>query len=329
MNNEEDEEPQTGINFHAQKPGGQEREVRKNEYCTYRLISFITILLINLIYTALLELIIAINRNPLIIMNFRLTLSTQESHTVIPINYQYPLSAAIYRILAKGDSAYADFLHEQGYGKGFKLFTFSQINVPFGIVGDRLQLKSNEASLIVAFHLPQAVENFVKGLFQSERIEIADRKSKARFTVKSIESLPNTLQSYKENEIVPVQLQVLSPVVAGLQNEKGYYDFLSPNDPRFKESLIYNWRNKIASCYGEEASQNALLMLELNAYKNPPRSRLITIKADTEQETKIRGWINFKLKATAEKRFVELLLNAGIGLYNSQGMGCLEGGGKE
>lgn len=28
----------------------------------------------------------------------------------IPINYQYPLSAAIYKILAKGDGEYAQFL---------------------------------------------------------------------------------------------------------------------------------------------------------------------------------------------------------------------------
>ncbi len=41
----------------------------------------------------------------------------------IPINYPYPLSAAIYRIIAKGNADYADFLDGQGYGKGFKLFT--------------------------------------------------------------------------------------------------------------------------------------------------------------------------------------------------------------
>lgn len=69
----------------------------------------------------------------------------KEKHNgnVISLNYQYPLSAAIYRIIAKGNAAYAHFLHEQGYGKkdkGFKLFTFSQLNVPFKIEGDRMWL---------------------------------------------------------------------------------------------------------------------------------------------------------------------------------------------
>lgn len=255
-------------------------------------------------------------------MRFKLSLE-RRAGDLLPINYQYPLSAAIYRIIAKGDEAYANMLHEQGYGKGFKLFTFSQINTPFKIEGDRLRLLGSEANFQIAFHLPQAMESFVKGLFQSEEIVIADKHSKVSFTVKSIESLPNPLQQYKENEIVSISLKPLSTVVAGLQNEKGNYDFLSPEDPRFVESLKYNWHSKIATCYDLVTGSSALLMMELLPMKNPPKSRLITIKADTDQETKIRGWMNFELKVTAEKRFVELLMNAGVGVYNSMGCGCV------
>ena len=60
-------------------------------------------------------------------MRFQLTLQTITKIAKIPVNYQYPLSAAIYRIIAKGDAQYVSFLHERGYGKGFKLFTFSLI----------------------------------------------------------------------------------------------------------------------------------------------------------------------------------------------------------
>lgn len=262
----------------------------------------------------------------------------------IPVNYTYPLSAALYRIIAKGDAQYASFLHERGYGKGFKFFTFSQINCPFTIEGDRMHLLHNELYFHVAFHLPLAAENFVKGLFQSEHIDIADKKSRASFAVQSVESLPNPLQQYKDNEIVSVRLSPLSPIVAGLQNEKGQYEFLSPEDPRFAESVIYNWRSKMTTCYGEPTAKTALLIVEIGdkksspnrgggggktlqvrkAAKSSPKSRLITIKAGTPGETKIRGWMNFRLKVTAEKRFVELLLNAGAGVYNSMGCGCVE-----
>src|SRR5690606_21097359 len=146
----------------------------------------------------------------------------------------------------------------------------------------------------------------------------------------SVESLPNPLQNYKQNEIVHVSLKPLSPIVAGLPNDKGNYDFLSPDDPRFTDCLIYNWRSKIAACYdgnGVVASakfhiensdlaglSNSLLLMEVLPMTKPYKSRLITIKADTPEETKIRGWMNFGLKVTGEKRFIELLLNAGVGI---------------
>ncbi|MFT3949928.1 MAG: CRISPR-associated endoribonuclease Cas6 [Agriterribacter sp.] len=261
-------------------------------------------------------------------MRFKLTLVTQQNLALIPANYQYPLSAAIYKIIARADGAYATFLHEQGYRqagslKSFKLFTFSDIRTPFKITGDRLRLTTQHAELEVCFHLPQAAENFIKGLFMQQQLDIADKKSKARFEIQSVESLPDPLQSYKPQELVNITLKPLSPVVAGLPNEKGNYDFLSPEDIRFTESLLYNWRSKISACFDESTASSAILMMEIIPVKLPFKSRLITIKANAAEETKIRGWINFMIKVTGEKRFVELLLNAGAGIYNSQGMGCL------
>lgn len=258
-----------------------------------------------------------------ITVKFSITLQAIEGK-MLPINYQYPLSSAIYRIIAKGDQEYAAFLHESGYGKGFKFFTFSQLNVPFKIAGDRLQLLKNEVIFQIAFHLPQTMESFVKGLFQSEKIDIADRKSKVSFVVKSVESLPNLLQTYKENEIINIHVKPISAMVVGLQNENANYDFLSPDDARFTESLIYNWRSKIETCYDAATASGALLMLEVIPMKQPFKSRLMTIKADTPQETKIRGWLNFELKITGEKRFVEILMNSGCGVYNAMGCGCVE-----
>jgi len=258
-------------------------------------------------------------------MRFKILLYNTDNNNIIPINYQYPLSAALYKIIAKGDAQYASFLHEVGYGKGFKLFTFSQLNVPFKIEGDRLRLIGNEMAFQVAFHLPKAAENFIKGLFQSEQqLEIADTKSRSRFAVKSIVSLPDHLQSFLANEIVSSTLQLLSPVVAGLHNEKGQYEFLSPEDPRFADNLIYNWRSKIASCYDETIAAAAVLILKVKPAGKPYKSRLVTIKYGKPEETKIRGWLNLYLEVTAEKRFVELVLNAGVGVYNSQGMGYVE-----
>ncbi|MGB3454028.1 MAG: CRISPR-associated endoribonuclease Cas6 [Moheibacter sp.] len=257
-------------------------------------------------------------------MRFKIILNSTTRNANLPINYQYPLSAAIYRILAKGDTEYAQFLHEKGYGKGFKLFSFSQLDLSFKIEGDRMKILSDEVTFQIAFHLPEAMENFVKGLFKSEKIEIADKKSKVSFNVKSVESLPSSLQSYKENEIIEIQLKPLSPIVVGLRSDDGKYDFQSPDNIEFADGIIYNWRNKIESCFDEQAAASAFLLAEIIPMKTQFKSRLITIKSGTKEETKIRGWMNFGLKVTAEKRFAELLLSSGAGVYNAQGMGFVE-----
>ncbi len=62
-------------------------------------------------------------------MRFVLTINAGARNPVLPFNYQYPLSAAIYEIIRTADAAFAEFLHNRGYGEGksFKLFTFSDI----------------------------------------------------------------------------------------------------------------------------------------------------------------------------------------------------------
>jgi len=253
-----------------------------------------------------------------------LTLTSARQKQLIPINYQYPLASAIYKILQSADAKYSAFLHEKGYGKGFKLFTFSDIKCPFKIDGDRLLLLSNKIEITVCFHLPKAAETFIKGLFISQEIDIADQKSKAHFTVAQVESLTSPLDHLENNE-TEVILKLLSPVICGLKNEKGNYTFLSPEDDRYEEMLFVNWEEKCKAVLGEEteeAMNNAFIQILL--YPNPPKSRLITIKAGSVAETKIRGFNNFKIKIKGKKEAVELILDSGIGLYNAQGMGCVE-----
>ena len=260
-------------------------------------------------------------------MRFLLNLNTLSSEAIIPVNYQYPLSAAIYRILERADKSYSRFLHETGYQqpnslKSFKLFTFSDLKTSFKIKGDRLQLTSGNAELLVSFHLPTAAENFIKGLFMDQQLDIADKKSRASFAISQVSVSPCLLPNEAFQEVI---LQLLSPVVCGLKNERGNYDFLSPEHAEFVPKLRHNWKEKYAVVYGE-AEANAVfgeVAMEVLYYRNPPRSRLITIKADTPAETKIRGFTNFQLKVKGRREAMELLMNSGVGVYNALGMGCV------
>lgn len=256
-------------------------------------------------------------------MRFLLKIQRKDG-TQLPINYQYPLSAAIYKILAKGDKDYAAFLHEKGYGKGFKFFTFSDLKLKYERVEDRLVLKDDLVELTVAFHLPQASQSFIEGLFKSEEIVIADKKSKVRFRVQSIIAMDNPLCTYEERAIIQVTTRPMSAIVAGVKNEAGNYEYLMPDHKDFTNSLLSSWQNKIKEAYEEAADPNPILNIVIVPYKNPFRTRLIHIKDGQENGTKIRGSLNYKLLLTAERRYIDLIMNAGLGLYSAQGMGCVE-----
>lgn len=257
-------------------------------------------------------------------MRFKITLVTNEINGEIPINYQYPLSSAIYKILAKGDAGYAEFLHERGYGKGYKFFTFSDLEFKYKRKDDRMILLDPKVELIVCFHLPEASKTFIEGLFKSEEIVIADKKSKTRFGVQSIISLENPLAIFEECEIIKVMVKPISAIVSGPKNERRFYDYKLPDDVEFIPSLIYGWRNKIKDSYNGEVANEAILSVEIEFYKNSYRKRLIHIKEGKKGWSKIRGSMNYKIILTAERRFIDLILNAGIGVECSQGMGCLE-----
>ncbi len=67
-------------------------------------------------------------------MRIKITFNLPGSRLVLPLNYQYPLSAWIYKVLENGDHDFSKFLHEHGYrhdsNKAFKLFTFSNLLFP-------------------------------------------------------------------------------------------------------------------------------------------------------------------------------------------------------
>ncbi|RBL91805.1 CRISPR-associated endoribonuclease Cas6 [Chitinophaga flava] len=263
-------------------------------------------------------------------MQVKIIITAKRPSSVIPVNYQYPLSAVIYKILAQGDADYATFLHDRGYTrdnslKAFKLFTCSDLNTPFRIKGDRLCLLSNEAILILSFHLPQAASTFIKGLFMNQQIEIADFKSKATFSITSVEILP-PLFAENDTHSHELTLEPISPIVCGQKSTNGHYNFLSPDHEAFCGLIMFNWKEKHRTLYGEEASkavfEDAKIAVELMS--NPPKSRLTTIKAGTPGETKIRGYMNFLLKAKANADALELLINSGVGLYNSLCMGSVK-----
>ncbi|MGB4204966.1 MAG: hypothetical protein WBJ84_05020 [Bacteroidales bacterium] len=107
-------------------------------------------------------------------MRILLELELQNSDkNILPVNYQYPISAWIYKTIHEGDHKFAEFLHNKGFeagSKSFKFFTFSMLGFDKGgysINGDRLSILNKKARLELSFLIPDALQYFVKGLFQN------------------------------------------------------------------------------------------------------------------------------------------------------------------
>lgn len=259
-------------------------------------------------------------------MRFRITLVPRSKDSIIPINYQYPLSAVIYKVLAEADSGYATFLHEKGYQveeglKRFKLFTFSDLRMQFKLRGDRMSIKSNP-EFTVSFHLPEAAQNFIKGLFINREIDIADAKSRATFSVQQVEAL--AALDIPKGTIDSVNFNLLSMIICGKKKENGDYEFLAPHHEDWQLMMVHNWKEKCKAA-GLQYSETELAIMDIESSwdQKKPTSRLIVIKAETKAQTKIKGYRDFAIRAAGPSGALELLYNAGCGVYNSLGCGCL------
>ncbi len=257
-------------------------------------------------------------------MRLRLTLAVNPRFRVLPLNYQYPVSAWIYQRIAAADERFGDWLHNAGFqqkGKRFKLFTFSTIWVPERqIKGDRLHIRSSNVSLQISFFADKAVEKFILGLFKGQEFEIGDKCSKAEFFVEKVEALPVP-------EFKPVStFRCLSPICVAKPFHKGnklMSEYISPADPDFEQLFLKNLLNKyqVISGGGNEFEyDNPPFTFEL---LDKPKSRLITIKAGTREETRVRGFL-FPFKLTAPVELLRLGYEAGFGEKNSLGFGCVE-----
>lgn len=261
------------------------------------------------------------------IVRLKLHLHVDTSHRLLPINYHYALSSWIYKVLNRGDTEFAQWLHERGYhleSKHFKLFTFSRI-IPFKYkrISDRLKIISRQAELQLSFFVEKAVENFIIGLFQGQEFEIADYRNKCGFFVETVESLP--LPEFKAT----MNYRWLSPICVSRSVErsgKRSAEYLHPSHPeyerRFIDNLVYKYlaaTNKMG-----EAKENLKNPAEFKfAYKEPAKSHLETIKAGMPEETRVRGYFyNFTFTAPPELQRLGYL--AGFGEKNSLGFGFVE-----
>lgn len=256
-------------------------------------------------------------------MQFKITLQCLDTHPVLPLSYQYELSAWIYRVIENADAQFAAYLHQRGYQtpqrKSFKLFCFSQLEASRRrIVGDRLHIESPEVALLLGFYMDRTAEEFVRGLFQAQTFTLGDRISRARFSVKTVEMCPLNLSADGQ----PVRIRTRSPLVIARKRPDGQPDeYLHPDDPDFGRLLFLNLLEKYRAATGHEPPRFwDAAQFGYRRIGPEPKSKLITLKSGKAAETRVRGWL-FDFEVDVPRELLEISLLAGFGRMNSEGFG--------
>jgi CRISPR-associated endoribonuclease Cas6 len=254
-------------------------------------------------------------------MRFKLSLSLiSRNQNILPVNYQYELSAWIYKVINQSDPAFAEWLHNKGFSgdnKQFRLFTFSNLIVPQReILNDRLIIKSDQVDLIISTLPEETIQHFISGVFRDRELMLGDRISNVGFRIDTIEALPIPIFTDE------ISFRSLSPVFVSDRVEGcRYAQYLSPDRDGYFQLMMNNLKEKLKVFTGQEPAFNA--QDATFTLLSQPRQKGITIKAGTPQQSKLVGYqYNFRIKADAA--LLRMGYYCGFGEKNSLGFGCCE-----
>jgi CRISPR-associated endoribonuclease Cas6 len=246
---------------------------------------------------------------------------------VLSFNYHYALQAVIYRTLQTADPVFSHWLHEKGYEangkKRFKLFTFSDLNGLYkpNFQDQTLQFQTNSVEWIISFCVDTAMEKFISGLFQNQRLTVATPKGKIDFEVANIEIMetPVFAETMRFRAMMPICIS---------ENQEGrpQAKYLAPHEPNYETLFLSNLANKYRAATGntEGVLDVGLGMSDVGNYVkilSEPRKRgLDTVKAELNRPIKVIGYTyDFEISAPIE--WLKVGYAAGFGKSSSGGFG--------
>ena len=266
-------------------------------------------------------------------MRIKLTLRAPRERGYIPINYQYPLSSAIYTLLQQGAPEYAKFLHNQGYigadGKPRKLFTFSRlfINPSQKPIRNLLPIAPNSTATIFVSSpmLGDFIQNFVSGLFNKQSIEINGLQQRTSFAIESVEAI----EEPKFSRIT--RFRSLSPIVVttlvDVDNKTQTY-YYRPLDEGLSDAVRKSLLKKYETVYGAKPHETDLEFVVDTDYINKRGgernvSKLVALKEGYSDETKVKGFV-VPFSLTGSEELMRIAWECGLGDKCSMGFGCVE-----
>lgn len=260
-------------------------------------------------------------------MRIKLTLQC-EPGTKLPMDTHYPLSSAIYHLLAKSDPEYATFLHNEGYRgekRRYKPFTFSWLyarkRYPDRTDSTCQIIYSKTMEWYLTSPLDEFIQNIVTGFFEAGGVRIYNRM----FPIKTIETLAEPQFS---NAMI---FTCFSPFVVSTKDDRDRIVYFKEDGPDLDQALTNNIKSKYELLY--DTWPEGALRLEIPMPVKKKRKYLtktITIRPGQHDETTLVG-IMTPFRLTGPTDLIRLAYTAGLGEHTAQGCGmmALTDSGKE
>jgi len=253
-------------------------------------------------------------------MRLKIFLEPKSNNFVLPINYNYHLSSAIYKIFFDGSKEVATWLHEVGYkdekGRKLKLFNFSDLMFSHYQVENNLLKCFGMTSFIFSAPIEtNLVKYFIDGIMKKPTFKIYLQSQTLIFRITTIE-LQEELKIEKQSDY-----SLMTPATVSIQNNAGNKKriiYLKPIDDDYAFRLSKNLKKKFKILHNYEYEEEINISIKPESIK----SKLITIKEGLPQEIKVKAYLfDFVLKSLPEIH--RIAYYCGIGEKNSLGFGMI------
>jgi CRISPR-associated endoribonuclease Cas6 len=257
-------------------------------------------------------------------MRYRLSLVITSKNNIIPVNYQYHITAWVYKLLQASNNPMKRFLFSAGHREEHrKLFTFSNLDFyPYTIYHPEqmVEITGRRATLELSFLMDQVAEKYILDLFDRKHFIIGEGLQQVVFEVRHVASL--TTPQFTET----MQYACKSPIILSRKtNELGYPQYLNPIGKGYDEYFRKHLLAKIYALQLQPAKETAAIEeMEFPFHfqlLSAVRSKIIKLWENTAWENKVRGF-SFKFELTAPVELHELAYYGGFGEKNALGFGC-------
>ena len=229
-------------------------------------------------------------------MRVKVNCKLTSTDNVIGYNYNFALSALIYRMLARHDFSYSRELHE---GRGIKHFTFSPIEFRKAGFGRKITMEKKRFSFILSSSRDKLIEAFLN--YDDQKHLLVTPGGSIRFKISEVE--------LSKPVITGNTFRLLSPLAINIRKNGKEY-FLAPHEEGYSRLLFENLIKKA----GKQESDYNPDDFRFEVLSKNPQSKFIN---------HVKGYL-YDFKIICPKELIKVGVVDGFGVKNSQGFGFVK-----